>query len=110
MQKPRQLPSNYHDSIMHQLPHTTVAKYAEELGCTKLAPGNGPSHPDPLALQKFCNKHGVATAAVDLDVGDAYLFKADSVHQVPGFKHGCRVVLASFIGFSENEPEMAWWS
>ena len=41
-----------------------------------LEPGRAASHPDAEALSAFCNRRGVATAAIDLEPGDLYLFKA----------------------------------
>ena len=61
---------------MHQLPHDVAAEHKDELGMSSLEPGRAASHPDSEALTAFCNKRGIATAAIDLEPGDMYLFKA----------------------------------
>ena len=39
-----------------------------------------------------------------------YFFKADSVHEVPGFVgHLCRINMACFIGYSQHDDEIMVW-
>ena len=40
-----------------------------------------------------------------------YFFKSDSLHEVPGFAGSlARIVQATFIGYSEEDPEIMVWS
>ena len=44
--------------------------------------------------------------------GDFYIFNAGLLHEVPMIPAGGtpRIVLATFIGFSEHDPEIYVWS
>ena len=51
------------------------------------------------AFRDFAADAQLRSCPVDLEVGDMYFFKSDSLHEVPGFTGElARVVQATFIG------------
>jgi hypothetical protein len=63
------------------------------------------------SFRQFCAENPVASASVDLHVGDMYFFKTDNVHEAPGFGGSkARSVFCTFIGYSEDEDEIHVWS
>ena len=65
----------------------------------------------PPSFRQFCQDHPVAKETVDLDVGDMYFFKTDSVHEAPPFEgKRARIVFGTFIGYGEDQPEISVWS
>ena len=101
LQGPDERPQNYHDSIMHQLPHDVAAEHKDELGMSALEPGRAASHPDSEALMAFCNNREIATAAIDLEPGDMYLFKAGA-HENPSLLCSFCKITWSDLRFSES--------
>lgn len=60
---------------------------------------------------EFAEREGIERVTVDLDPGDLYFFYSETIHEVPfvqGFRPRC--VLASFIGLSDDDPEVYLWS
>ncbi len=56
-------------------------------------------------------ERNIASAQIDLEPGDLYFFNTHSIHEVPGVPADQpRVVLATFIGYSEDEAEIMVWS
>jgi hypothetical protein len=48
---------------------------------------------------------------VELEPGDLYFFNTGMIHEVPGVDGELpRVVLATFIGYSADEPDVMVWS
>ena len=48
---------------------------------------------------------------VDLEPGDLYFFNTGLIHEVPALEgDDPRIVLAVFIGYSEDDPEIFVWS
>jgi len=107
----------YHDSVLYNMP----AKDLPELNLTqatargfKVLEGDvGPTSGmdvHPPSFRQFTKDHEVAKADVDLEVGDMYFFKADNVHEAPGFGGArARVVFGTFIGYGEKQPEIFVW-
>ena len=55
------------------------------------------------AFRDFAADAQLRSCPVDLEVGDMYFFKSDSLHEVPGFTGDlARVVQATFIGCVGN--------
>ena len=73
-----------------------------------------PAFQRPLEERRFreyAEEEGIARVQVSLEPGDLYFFYSETIHEVP-FVAGSqpRVVLASFIGMSEDDPEVYLWS
>lgn len=59
----------------------------------------------------FAQKHEIANARIELEPGDLYFFNTGLIHEVPGVPGNLpRVVLATFIGYSEDDPDVMVWS
>ena len=109
----------YHDSILYNVPatdlpqhkltqRTALANEGVQFDEAGTASGNDVHAP---AFREFCSANPMASASVDLNVGDMYFFKTDNVHEAPGFGGSkARTVFCTFIGFSEEEPEIFVWS
>jgi len=60
---------------------------------------------------EYAEQHQVASVQVDLEPGDLYFFNTGLIHEVPGVPGDLpRIVLATFIGYSEDEDEVMVWS
>ncbi|MCH2665759.1 hypothetical protein MK139_15630 [bacterium] len=73
-----------------------------------------PEYQTPLDEKRFraySEEQGIERIQIHLEPGDLYFFYSETIHEVP-FVVGSRprVVLASFIGLSENDPEAYVWS
>ena len=66
---------------------------------------------EPGAFRQYVDEKGIERVQVQLEPGDLYFFYSETIHEVP-FVVGSRprVVLASFIGLSEDDPEVFLWS
>jgi hypothetical protein len=59
----------------------------------------------------YAAEHGIPSVRIELEPGDLYFFNTGRIHEVPGVRGELpRVVLATFIGFSRNDPEVMVWS
>ena len=59
----------------------------------------------------YAREHRIENVQVVLDPGDLYFFNTRGIHEVPGVAGTLpRIVLASFIGYSEDRDEMFVWS
>jgi hypothetical protein len=68
----------------------------------------------PIAEKRFreyADQNNIQHVQIHLEPGDLYFFYSETIHEVP-FVVGSRprVVLASFIGMSEDDPEVFLWS
>lgn len=74
----------------------------------------GPEIDDVLKAGRFHDyaaEHAVPHVRVELEPGDLYFFNTGMIHEVPGVAGPLpRVVLATFIGYSEDDPEVMVWS
>ena len=60
---------------------------------------------------EYAAENNVANADVVLQPGDLYFFNTGCIHEVPGVAgEDARVVLATFIGYSDDDPEVFVWS
>lgn len=68
-------------------------------------------HLDEKRFREYADQKGIERVQVQLEPGDLYFFYSETIHEVP-FVVGSRprVVLASFIGLSEDDPEVFLWS
>ena len=65
----------------------------------------------PALRRQAATRRRVDVADVTLGVGDMYVFKADALHEVPGFGGTkARVVLASFVAYSRDRSELMCWA
>jgi hypothetical protein len=61
-------------------------------------------------FREFAATTALEACNIDLQVGDMYFFKADSIHEVPAFGgHLARMNMATFIGFDEDGDEISVW-
>lgn len=59
----------------------------------------------------YAASHQVPHARVSLEPGDLYFFNTQLIHEVPGVPGDLpRIVLATFIGYSKEDPEILVWS
>lgn len=59
----------------------------------------------------YAAEHDVEHAQIELEPGDLYFFNTGLIHEVPGVPGDLpRVVLATFIGYSDDEDEVMVWS
>ena len=60
---------------------------------------------------ELAQEHAIESYRVDLQPGDLYFFNTRMVHEVPALEGSSpRVVLAVFIGYSPDDPEVFVWS
>lgn len=70
---------------------------------------------DPYMKQgrfhEYAEEHQIQRAQIDLEEGDLYFFSTNMIHEVPGVAGDLpRIVLATFIGYSDDEAEVMVWS
>ena len=59
----------------------------------------------------YAAEHQIPAACVELEPGDLYFFNTGMIHEVPGVAGDLpRIVLATFIGYSEDDSEVMVWS
>jgi carrier-protein-independent halogenase WelO5-like protein len=59
----------------------------------------------------YAAKHGIERTCIRLETGDFYVFNPRNVHEVPLITGATpRIVLATFLGFSADDPEVYVWS
>lgn len=62
-------------------------------------------------FHEYAREHNVEHVQVCLEPGDLYFFNTRSIHEVPGIAGELpRVVLATFIGYSQDRNEIFVWS
>ena len=62
-------------------------------------------------FHEYAKNNSIANTDVVLEPGDLYFFNTGCIHEVPGIDgEDARVVLATFIGYSEDDPEIYVWS
>lgn len=59
----------------------------------------------------FARENGIPNCRVELSPGDLYFFNTRLIHEVPAVQgEQPRIVLATFIGYSPDDPEVWVWS
>lgn len=62
-------------------------------------------------FHEYAAEHSIEHIQVDLEPGDLYFFNTGMIHEVPGGAGNLpRVVLATFIGYSDDNEEVMVWS
>lgn len=62
-------------------------------------------------FHEYAAEHAIPSARVELEPGDLYFFNTGMIHEVPGVAGELpRIVLATFIGYSADDPEVMVWS
>ena len=62
-------------------------------------------------FHEYAEENAIEHVTVELEPGDLYFFNTGMIHEVPGVDGDMpRVVLATFIGFSEDDNEVLVWS
>ncbi len=60
---------------------------------------------------EYAIEHGIEHVQIDLEAGDLYFFNTGMIHEVPGVPGDLpRIVLATFIGYSDDDDEVMVWS
>lgn len=68
-------------------------------------------HIEAGTFADYAAEHQVTSYHVDLEPGDLYFFNTRCIHEVPAVQGSDpRIVLATFIGYGPDEPEVAVWS
>jgi len=68
-------------------------------------------HIEAETFDAFAKEKGIEHCQVELEPGDLYFFNTRCIHEVPEVKGDApRIVLAVFIGYSEEENEVMVWS
>jgi hypothetical protein len=120
------------DSVRNREQRTgyAVYKYAHQLAgvlCIQNATREGVSAQAILHRQFWCeeispvleadrfhsyaDENKIANFCVELEPGDLYFFNTGVIHEVPGVSGDLpRIVLATFIGYADNEDEIMVWS
>jgi hypothetical protein len=70
---------------------------------------------DPIlkagTFHQYARENQIPSVRVDLEEGDLYFFNTGLIHEVPGVAGDLpRVVLATFIGYTERAEEIMVWS
>ncbi len=69
------------------------------------------AHLEQRDFHEFAEETGIERVQVHLEPGDLYFFYSETIHEVPSVSGSRpRCVLASFIGLSEDDPEVYLWS
>jgi hypothetical protein len=60
----------------------------------------------------YLDDNGIPSATLEVEPGDFYIFNSGLLHEVPIVPSGgaARIVLATFIGYSEDDPEIFVWA
>jgi hypothetical protein len=101
----------YHDTILYHAPCTKpdVKELIERISDTR--PGGAKGQMRTAEFRTFAADTALEQYSVDLQVGDLYFFKADSIHEVPAFGGNfARMNMATFIGFDEQGDDVSVWS
>ncbi len=62
-------------------------------------------------FHEYASKNNIGNYRVDLAAGDLYFFNTRCIHEVPAIiGTDPRIVLAVFIGYSEDDPDIYVWS
>ncbi|MDA0839176.1 MAG: hypothetical protein O3B01_13715 [Planctomycetota bacterium] len=74
--------------------------------------GNNPSSVlDRTVFEEYATAHDIERNRLELREGDLYFFNSEYIHEAPGFTgHQPRIVLATFFGFSPDDPEIYVWA
>lgn len=68
-------------------------------------------HLNKGTFREWAANEGIDKVEIDLDPGDLYFFNTRCIHEVPGFASNTpRIVIATFIGYSPDDPEIFVWS
>ena len=69
------------------------------------------SHLQAGTFHEFAKENEIENVEVCLEPGDLYFFNTRSIHEVPGVAGDLpRIVLATFIGYSQSREEVFVWS
>ena len=68
-------------------------------------------HIEAGTFAEYATEHRITSYRVDLEPGDLYFFNTRCIHEVTAVQgRDPRIVLATFIGYSPEDPEVAVWS
>jgi len=68
-------------------------------------------HIEAGTFHDYARAHGMENYTVDLEQGDLYFFNTRCIHEVPAVQgEAARIVLATFIGYSADDPEVYVWA
>jgi hypothetical protein len=68
-------------------------------------------HLENGTFHEFARQRSMASCRVELQPGDLYFFNTRCIHEVPGVAGDApRIVLATFIGYSDDDEQITVWS
>ncbi|MCZ6632227.1 MAG: hypothetical protein O7G87_02415 [bacterium] len=68
-------------------------------------------HIENQTFHDYAAENQIQNVKVDLEPGDLYFFNTRLIHEVPAIEgNDPRIVLAVFIGYSPNDPDIYVWS
>ena len=102
--------NGYRDSVLYKCPWTQEVADMMEIHYLGL------DEPEAAMLntrkfEDYAEKQSLPKYEMHLSPGDLYFFRADNPHRIPGFGGSRpRITLATFIGYSPDDPEIMVWS
>ena len=102
--------NGYRDSVLYKCPWTQEVADMMEIHYLGL------DEPEAAMLntrkfEDYVEKQSLPKYEMHLSPGDLYFFRADNPHRIPGFGGSRpRITLATFIGYSPDDPEIMVWS
>ena len=109
LQSPEQ-ENGHRDSILYKCPWTREVADMMEVHYLGL------DEPEAVMLntrrfEEYVEARSLPKYEMQLSPGDLYFFRADNPHRIPGFGGSRpRITLATFIGYSPDDPEIMVWS
>ena len=69
------------------------------------------AHLENDTFHEYAQDESISAVDIKLEPGDLYFFNTGCIHEVPGVSGSdARIVLATFIGYSDDRPEVYVWS
>ena len=102
--------NGYRDSVLYKCPWTQEVADMMEIHYLGL------DEPEAAMLntrrfEDYVEAKSLPKYEMHLSPGDLYFFRADNPHRIPGFGGSRpRITLATFIGYSPDDPEIMVWS
>ena len=66
---------------------------------------------DPKGFAQYAQENNIKNYRMILEAGDMYFFNSEMLHEIPRFYgHSPRIVMATFFGYSPDDPEIYVWA
>jgi len=108
--QPPERSEGYCDSILHKCPWND--KVAEIMKTDLLGRRDKEGIViDPKGFAKYAQENNIKNYRMILEAGDMYFFNSEMLHEIPRFDgHSPRIVMATFFGYSPDDPEIYVWA